>query len=105
MTPLPADVLSGCYCDQQLRFLGGGRQVPPRFKLRRVGPRPFTVGVVNSFGGGFVWILWLTLSAIDPEDDQLSFRTTYLPEYPAWAFANYLARVCNIRSGAAKCRG
>ena len=59
VTPLPADVLSGCYCDQQLRFLGGGRQVPPRFKLRRVGPRPFTVGVVNSFGGGFVWILWL----------------------------------------------
>ena len=31
----------------------------PRFRPQRLGPWPFTISVVNLFGGNFVWFLWL----------------------------------------------
>ena len=31
----------------------------PRFRPPRLGPRPYTSSAVNSFGGCFVWVLWL----------------------------------------------
>ena len=36
-----------------------GAKGTPRFRPPRLGPWPFTISVVNLFGGNFVWVLWL----------------------------------------------
>ena len=36
--------------------LAEGRQIAPYHRAPRLGPRAFNISVVNSFGGGFVWL-------------------------------------------------
>jgi hypothetical protein len=36
-----------------------GAKGGPCFRAPRLGPRPFTISVLKSFGVSFVWVLWL----------------------------------------------
>ena len=56
---MPAAATFGGYCSQRLRISGVGHNSNPRFRPPRLGPWPCIIGVVNSFGGSFVWVLWL----------------------------------------------
>jgi len=47
------------YWAYRLRIRGVCRQGAPRFRPPCRGPRPYTISAVNSFGGNFVWVLWL----------------------------------------------
>ena len=42
------------YCTQPLRFSCNQRQWPPYPRAPRLGPRPFSISLVNLFGGNFV---------------------------------------------------
>jgi hypothetical protein len=69
------------------------------FRPPRLGPRPFTIGVVNSLGDSFVWVIWLarqprsavaatpladsTLSDHDSPNAPATARSVYVIAHPA----------------------
>ena len=52
--PIKTELIRG-YCAQPLRFSCNWREWAPNPRAPRLGPRPFSTSLINSFGGNFVW--------------------------------------------------